>query len=65
MNYMDMPEDIQKKILNMCMEIGGGDYKALFELLTNDSKSILSISLEYFINEKQLYKMRRDFYEKW
>lgn len=64
-NYKDMPEEVQRKILNMCMEIGGGDYRALFELVTNDSKSVLSVSLEYFINEKRLYKMRKAFYENW
>ena len=64
-NVRDMPEDIQQKILNLCLEVGGEDYKALYEVVTNDSKSILSISLEYFISEKKLYRMRKEFYEKW
>jgi len=29
MNVADMPEDIQQKILNLCIEVGGADYKAL------------------------------------
>ena len=65
MNIKDMPESTQKKVLNLCIEVGKEDYKALYEVMTNDSKSILSISLEYFINEKKLYKMRKEFYEKW
>lgn len=65
MNYKDMPEDIQKKILNLCMEIGQEDYRALFDVVTNDNKSIVSISLEYFISERRLYEMRKKFYESW
>ena len=65
MNVRDMPKDIQRKILNLCIEVGKEDYKALYEVLTNDSKSILNISLKYHINEKTLYKMRKKFYETW
>ena len=65
MNIKDMPENIQQKVLNLCVEVGQQDYKALYELLTNDNKSVLSISHEYFLNEKLLYKMRKEFYEKW
>ena len=65
MNINDMPENIQQKVLNLCVEVGQQDYKALYELLTNDNKSVLSISHEYFLNEKLLYKMRKEFYEKW
>lgn len=64
-NVDDMPEYIQKKILNLCIEIGKEDYKALYEVMTNEDKSILSISLEFYVNEKKLYRMRKEFYEKW
>jgi len=65
MNIKDMSDEIKGKVLNLCIEIAGSDYKALYEVVTNDNKSILSISLEYFINEKKLYQMRKEFYEKW
>lgn len=65
MNVREMPEDIQQKILNLCVEVGKEDYKALYEVLTNDNKSVLSISLEYFLSEKRLYRLRKEFYEKW
>ena len=65
MNVKKMPVEVQNKILNLCIEVAGQDYKALYEVMTNDNKSILSISLEYFIKEKRLYKMRKEFYEKW
>ncbi len=64
-NVKEMPEDVQQKILNLCIEVAGEDYKALYEVVTNDKKSILSISLEYFLNEKKLYRLRKEFYEKW
>ena len=65
MNIKDMPDEVQQKILNLCIEVGKEDYKALYEVMTNDKKSILSISLEYFLNEKKLYRLRKEFYEKW
>lgn len=65
MNVREMPEDVQQKILNLCVEVGKEDYKALYEVLTNDNKSVLSISLEYFLSEKRLYRLRKEFYEKW
>ena len=64
-NVKDMPIEVQQKILNLCIEVGKEDYKALYEVVTNDKKSILSISLEYFLNEKKLYRLRKEFYEKW
>ena len=64
-NVKEMPEDVQQKILNLCIDVAGEDYKALYEVVTNDKKSILSISLEYFLNEKKLYRLRKEFYEKW
>jgi len=64
-NVKDMPEEVQNKILNLCIEVAGEDYKALYEVMTNDKKSVLSISLEYFLSEKKLYRLRKEFYEKW
>ena len=43
--YREMPEKAQRKILNLCMECGGGDYyRALFEFVTTDAKHSLSRS---------------------
>ena len=44
MNIKEMPDEIQQKILNLCIEIGKEAYQALYEVLTNDNKSILSVS---------------------
>lgn len=64
-NVKDMPQEVQQKILNLCIEVGKEDYKALYEVVTNDKKSVLSISLEYFLSEKRLYRLRKEFYERW
>ena len=64
-NYRDMPPDIQQKILNLCIEVGKEDYKALFEVMTDEYKSVLSVSLKYYISEKKLYSLRKAFYERW
>lgn len=65
MNIKDLPFEVQNRILNLCAKVAGDDYKALYEVLTNDAKSILSVSLEYYISEKKLYSMRKEFYERW
>lgn len=64
-NYKDMPQEVQQKILNLCIKVGGEDYKALYDTVIDENKSILSISLEYHISEKRLYDMRKKFYENW
>ena len=64
-NYNDMPQEVQDRILKHCIGIAGLDYLALFEVVTNDTKSVAGISKEYNISEKRLYKLRVEFYENW
>lgn len=65
MNIKDMPEDIQRKILNLCIEVGGQHYQALYTMLTDDSKNIHGVAMDFHISETQLYLYRKKFYEKW
>ena len=65
MNAPDMPKEVQEKIRNLCVEIAGEDHKALYEVLTNDQKTVDRIAREHFISEKKLYLLRKDFYEAW
>ena len=60
-----MPEHIQRKILNLCEEVGKEHADVLFEVVTNSNKSITSLSVEYHISETQLYYYRKKFYEEW
>lgn len=64
-NVDEMPKEVRQKILNLCIEVAGENYKALYEVVSNDKKSISSISFEYFLSEKKLYRLRKEFYEKW
>ena len=65
MNAKEQPQEIQDKIINLCLEIAGKDYKALYTILTDDNKSIRAVAMEYFISETKLYELRKEFYEKW
>lgn len=64
-NYKDMPEEIQKKIVDLCVDVGKQYAEALFEVVTNSEKSIRSLAMEYNISETQLYHYRKKFYESW
>lgn len=65
MNIKDMPEDVQQKILDLCIETAGDHYKALYALLTDDSKNVHGVSMAFHLSETQLFHYRKKFYEKW
>ena len=47
--YREMPEKAQRKILNLCMECGGGDYyRALFEFVTTDANATYICMRKYY-----------------
>ena len=60
----EQPEEIQRKVLNLCVEIGGADYAALYEVLTS-GKSVRAVSIKSFVPERRLYSLRKNFYESW
>ena len=64
-NVKDMPEEVQKKILNLCVEVAGEHYVALYTMLTDDTKNVHGIAMEYHLSETQLYHYRKKFYESW
>ena len=72
MNYRKQSEEVKQKITDLCGEVCrtcGTDaelyYKALFELLTNPYMTAEGVVIKYFVSDKQLYNLRRSFYEKW
>ena len=65
MDVKNQPPEIQAKILNLCMSVGEEDWQALYELVTDSTQSVTALALKYFINEKRLYKLRKEFYESW
>ena len=65
MNYDDMPEHIQKKIVRLCNDVGKEHSEVLFQVVTNSNETIRSLALKYHISETQLYHYRKKFYENW
>lgn len=58
-------DEVEEHVRDLCSKIAGAEADALYEVLTNEHKSVLSVSLEYYIPEKTLYRWRKEFYEKW
>lgn len=64
-NIKEMPAEMQDAVLSLCTELGGEDYKALYEFITNEGRNACGVSQKYFVNEKRLYRLRKEFYEEW
>ena len=64
LDYKNQPQAMQKKILNLCLTIGGENWQMLFNILTT-SKSIITIAEEHHASESVLYRLRKKFYEGW
>lgn len=64
-NIKEMPPDVRNAALNLCAELGGEDSKALYEFITNESRNACGVSQKYFVNEKRLHRLRKEFYEEW
>lgn len=64
LNSDSQPKRIQDKIQRLCDDVGGAYGAALREVMCG-RKSITAISREYFVSESTLYRMRKEFYEKW
>ena len=64
-NYEDMPDEVQNKIYNICNEVGKEYADALFKVVTDNKRSIRSISEECHVSEMSLYRYRKRFYEAW
>lgn len=65
LDVKNQPEVIQRKVLNLCIEVAGEDYMALYEAMTSDELNITGIALKYYISEKKIYNYRKAFYEAW
>ena len=64
MNIRSLPIEKQTRILNLCYEVAGEHGEALYTMLTDDTKNIHGVAMQYYISESQLYAYRRKFYEK-
>ena len=57
------PAAVRDRISDMCVNVAGMDYEALWAVLTDKSRNVSRISMDYYIPEKRLYRMRKEFYE--
>ncbi len=65
MNIKVLPAEVQHKILNLCCEVAGEHAEALYIMLTDDTKNVHAVAMQYYISESQLYLYRKKFYERW
>lgn len=64
-NYADMSPAVQKRIEQLCLKIGGGEYyKAIFDVMTGKT-TIKEAALLCPCDETTLRRKRRAFYEAW
>ena len=64
-DFKDQPRKVQDKIVSLCEEIGGDEYKkALLEFVTTESSAV-KVSLKHYLSEGTLYVLRKKLYEKW
>lgn len=63
--YFKQPPEVQQKIINLCMQIGGEHYAALFEVMTRPDLSVAAVAMRHYIDESTLYRLRKKFYESW
>ena len=64
LTYTDQPRPIQEKIQRLCALAGGAYSAALWEVMCT-RKSITAIALSNHVSEGTLYRVRREFYERW
>lgn len=61
-NFKNLTKKEQQKITDLCQEVGGAYKEALLDFLTGDSA--VKVSLDHSVSESNLYRMRKEFYEK-
>lgn len=57
------PAAVRDRLRDMCDFIAGMDSEALWAMLTDKNRTVSRISMDYYIPEKRLYRMRKEFYE--
>ena len=62
-NAKRLPEQ-DKAVLNMCLEVAGEDYQALYKFLTDSSVNHVYIQMQYGLHPKRLFNLIREFYKR-
>ena len=58
-NAKRLPEQ-DKAVLNMCLEVAGEDYQALYKFLTDSSVNHVYIQMQYGLHPKRLFNLKRE-----
>ena len=64
LTYDEQPEEVQRRIANLCVEVGAEDWQALFELMTTQEQA-MALSVKHHIGATTLYRLRVKFYYAW
>lgn len=64
-NICEQPSEIRNKAKALCDKIAGADSQALYVFLTSNIDTAQSVSLKYYIAERKLYQLRKEFYIEW
>lgn len=65
LTYRMQPIAVQKRIENLCVEVAGEDFRALFALLTCEYKTAERVAADYFIPMRRLSDYRKRFFEEY
>lgn len=63
MNIKKLSEEQQQRIRALCDEVAGEYSEALYTMLTDDTKNIHAVAMQYYVSESLLYLYRKKFYE--
>ena len=63
-NVRSLPIEVNTRILSLCYEVAGEHGEALYTMLTDDTKNVHGVAMQYYLSESQLYAYRKKFYEK-
>lgn len=64
LNIKRLNNEIQDKILNICVDVAAADYQALYRLLTDNEVNHVYIYSTYFISKTRLFELKCAFYQR-
>lgn len=63
-NYKHMSPRVKSRIRRLCEEVGKEYSTALFQVLTTQ-RGVRKVALDCYVSERQLYELRKRFFESW
>ena len=59
--YLHLPQKEKEKILNLCMEVGGEYYRALFDFVTSDMGAV-EVCGKHYLSASTLERLVQKYY---